>query len=103
MLNRRKAMIGWVAYTIGKPIIMGAMKRKAKRAALAESGQGRGRTAAKWAGFLAAAGAAAGAVKFWRNRSENGTAPGSEALGTSNGSETRTPEPTAAGTEKPPS
>jgi len=103
MLNRRKAMIGWIAYSIGKPIVVGSIKRKAKRDALAESGRGRGHTAAKWAGFLAAAGAAAGAVMFWRSRSENSAAPGSEALGTSNGSESRTAEPTAAATEKPPS
>ena len=103
MLNRRKAMIGWMAYSIGKPVVMRAMKSKAKRAAMAESGHGRGRTAAKWAGFLAAAGAAAGAVMFWRSRSDNGAPSGSDALGTSNGSETRKPEPTAAGTKKPPS
>ena len=101
MLNRRKAMIGWMAYTIGKPVVMRAMKSKAKKAALAESGQSKGRTAARMAGFLAAAGAAAGAVMFWRSRSSNGAGPESDAL--AGGGETRTPEPTTAGSEKPPS
>ena len=101
MLNRRKAMIGWMAYTIGKPVVMRAMKSKAKKAALAESGQSKSRTAARMAGFLAAAGAAAGAVMFWRSRSSNGAAPEGEAL--AGGSETRTPEPTTARSEKPPS
>ena len=73
MLNRRKATLGWMAYTIGKPIVVSTIKRRAKRAALAEEGKGRGKTAAKWAGFLAGAAAAAGAVMFWRSRSGDET------------------------------
>ena len=100
MLNRRKAAIGWLAYTIGKPIVVGTIKRRARRAALAESGQGRGKTAAKWAGFLAGAAAAAGAVMFWRSRSEDDDAGAeSDALASA---KTTTPEPAAtASTSKP--
>ena len=72
MLNRRKATIGWLAYTIGKPVVVGTIKRRARRAAAKdETGGSTGKTVAKTAGLLAAAGAAAGAVVFWR-RSSNG-------------------------------
>ena len=94
MLNRRKATIGWLAYTIGKPVVVGTIKRRARRAAAKdESGGSTGKTVAKTAGLLAAAGAAAGAVVFWR-RSSNGARPESEALAEAKGEdESRKPEP----------
>ena len=64
MLNRRKAMIGYLAYTIGKPIAMYAMKRKAKAAAAKEGAGSRINTKA----IVAGAGAGLGGLLFWRNR-----------------------------------
>ena len=63
MLNRRKAMIGYLAYTIAKPIAMHAMKRKAKAAAKKDAGS-RINTKA----IVAGAGAVLGGLLFWRNR-----------------------------------
>lgn len=67
MLNRRKAMIGYVAYTIGKPLAKRAMKRKAKAAAPSKRAGISGATVA------AAIGAAVGALFFWRKRRNGGT------------------------------
>jgi len=71
MLNRRKAMIGWLVYTGVKPFIQQAMKSrasKAKAAATPGSGDSRRGTLARGAAALAAAGAALGGLLFWRSR-----------------------------------
>jgi hypothetical protein len=70
MLNRRKAMIGWLVYSAAKPFLKQAVKDKAKGAA--PNGGGKKRRAAT---IVAAAAAAAGALAFWRSR--KGAEPGS--------------------------
>ena len=57
-------MIGYLAYTIGKPIAMYAMKRKAKAAAAKEGAGSRINTKA----IVAGAGAVLGGLLFWRSR-----------------------------------
>jgi hypothetical protein len=66
MLNRRKAMIGYLAYVIGKPVAKRAMKRKAKEATPPK----RSRVSA--AALVTGIGAAAGALFFWRKRRGGG-------------------------------
>ncbi len=65
MLNRRKAMIGWLVYTAAKPIVKRAMKSKASGAV---PGARNGSRVPNTAAMLAAVGAAVGAVMFWRSR-----------------------------------
>jgi hypothetical protein len=57
MFNKRNAFIGWLVWTLGKPIA----KRKAKQAIGGKRG---GAVAATVAGL----GAAAGGLMFWRKR-----------------------------------
>jgi hypothetical protein len=66
MLNRRKAMIGYLAYVIGKPVAKRAVKSKAKAA----TPQKRSRVSA--AAVAAGIGAAVGALFFWRKRRGGG-------------------------------
>jgi hypothetical protein len=62
MLNRRKAMIGYLAYVVGKPMAKRAMKKKAKAAKPPK------RARISGAAVAAGIGAAAGALFFWRKR-----------------------------------
>jgi MYXO-CTERM domain-containing protein len=59
VINRRNALLGWVAWNVAKQ----AAKRKAKQAAQVENGGGRGKLVP--AAMLAAVG---GAIVFWRRR-----------------------------------
>jgi LPXTG-motif cell wall-anchored protein len=65
MLNRRKAFIGYLAYTIGKPIAKRVLKRKAQAA---KPGTREGSRAPNAAALLAGAGAVLGGLLFWRRR-----------------------------------
>ena len=58
MFTKKNAFIGWLVLTLGKP----AAKYKARQAVGVRSRKG------KVAAGLAAAGAAAGGVMFWRKR-----------------------------------
>ncbi|HEY7196059.1 MAG TPA: hypothetical protein VH306_02620 [Gaiellaceae bacterium] len=75
-MNKRKAMIGWAVYTVGKPVVMRAARRKvktnAKNAVPATTEKSRFRP--NKAAIVAGVGAAAGAVFFWR-RSKSGGSP----------------------------
>lgn len=64
MLNKRKAFMGYVVYTLGKPIAKRAMKRKARDAAPGKRG---GIVAAAVAGVAAAL----GTLMFWRKRKKD--------------------------------
>jgi hypothetical protein len=64
MLSKRKAFMGYVVYTLGKPIAKRAMKRKAKSAAPGKRG---GIIAAAVAGTAAAL----GTLMFWRKRKKD--------------------------------
>ena len=67
ILNRRNAMIGWLAWNVGKRIA----KQKGRKALPAvESGTKRRKRAAAVVAILAAAG---GALLFWRSRSADDT------------------------------
>jgi hypothetical protein len=66
MLNKRKALIGWIVYTLGKPIAKRAVKSKAKSAVPGKRG---GTIAAAVAGV----GAAVGGLMFWRKRRGEGS------------------------------
>ena len=61
MLSKRKAFMGYVVYTLGKPIAKRAMKRKAKEAAPGKRG-------GIIAGSVAGVAAALGALMFWRKK-----------------------------------
>jgi hypothetical protein len=62
MLNKRKALIGWIVYTVGKPIAKRALKSKARSATPGKRG-------GAITGAVAGIGAAAvGALMFWRKR-----------------------------------
>jgi hypothetical protein len=66
MLNKRKAMIGWLVYTAAKPMAKRALKSKARGVVPGRREQAGGSSRAA---ILAGAGALAGAVMFWRSRS----------------------------------
>jgi membrane-associated phospholipid phosphatase len=72
MLNKRKALIGWIVYTIAKPIAKRTVKTKAKAAVP-------GRRSGSWvpntAAIVAGAGAALGALAFWRKRRTDDESP----------------------------
>jgi hypothetical protein len=74
MLNRRKAMIGWLVYSIGKPIAKRALKSKAKAAA---PGMREGSRLPNTSALVAAVGGALGALLIWRRRRSG---PGGGAL-----------------------
>jgi LPXTG-motif cell wall-anchored protein len=65
MLNKRKALIGWLVYTIGKPIAKRTMKSKAKSAV---PGTQRGSRKPNAAAIVAGASALLGGLVFWRRR-----------------------------------
>jgi LPXTG-motif cell wall-anchored protein len=65
MLNKRKALIGWLVYTIGKPIAKRAMKSKAKAAV---PGTRPGSRKPNVAAIVAGASALLGGLMFWRRR-----------------------------------
>ena len=72
MLNRRKAMVGWMIYSAAKPLAKQALKGQAKKAV---PGKGNSRRPSKKA-VAAGLGAAAGVVMFWRRRSNGGSEQG---------------------------
>jgi hypothetical protein len=72
MLNRRKAMIGWMVYTAAKPIAKRVLARKAKGAV---PGTREGSRAPNTAAIVAAAGAGLAALMFWRKRGSGDDAP----------------------------
>ena len=74
MLNRRKAMIGWLVYTAAKPLAKRAVKSKAKAVV---PGAKTGSRMPNVAAVLAGAGALLGGLAFWRRRRSKGdeTAP----------------------------
>jgi hypothetical protein len=57
MLNRRKAMIGYAVYTLGKPIAKRQIKKKAP-----------GKRGGIIAGSVAAVGATVAGLAIWRKR-----------------------------------
>jgi hypothetical protein len=61
MLNKRKAMIGWLVYTIAKPIAKRTVKAKAKSAPRSPK-----------TGIAAGIAALAGVLFFWRKRRSGG-------------------------------
>jgi hypothetical protein len=75
MLNRRKAMIGWLVYSAAKPLARHAVSSQAKKLSAQQAKTARGksgepkrprvaRIAARGAALLAVA----GGVLFWRRR-----------------------------------
>ena len=71
-MNRRKAMIGWLVYSLAKPIVMQVAKRKAKSAVPTKGGKSR---LPKVAAAVAAVGAVIGGLAFWRTRSSDDDSP----------------------------
>ena len=69
MLNRRKAMMGWLIYTAAKPIAKRALRSKAKSAV---PGTREGSRAPNKAAILAGLGALAAGLMFWRSRGDDG-------------------------------
>jgi LPXTG-motif cell wall-anchored protein len=69
MLNKRKALIGWLVYTVGKPIAKRALKSKAKGAV---PGTRPGSRRPNLAAILAGLGALGGGLAFWRKRKSGG-------------------------------
>ena len=72
MLNRRKAMIGWLVYSAAKPVAKRAVKVQAKKsmqksASSTKSRGHMGRTVAR----IGAAAAIVGGVLFWNHRRSN--------------------------------
>ena len=65
MLNRRQALIGYLAYTAAKPILKRVVRSKAKSAV---PGTREGSRAPNTAAIVAAGVAALGALAFWRMR-----------------------------------
>ncbi len=71
MLNRRKAMIGWLVYSAAKPIAKYAVSKKAKQVATESSTRTRSgtkRVVARGAALLAVA----GGILFWRRSRAGG-------------------------------
>ena len=100
MLNRRKAMIGWLIYTGAKPFIKQAMKSRAKKAKeVATPGTGDSRRGAVALGtaVLAAAGAALGGLLFWRSRRRSTPAESARETGSAS------PTPSPSGKDAAPS
>lgn len=63
MLNRRKALIGYGVYTIGKPIAKRQLKKKAP-----QPPKNKKTLIGAGAAAVAALGAAVGGLVFWRKR-----------------------------------
>jgi hypothetical protein len=70
-MNKRKALIGWIVYSVGKPIAKRAVKRKAKEAVPVK--KSRSRWAVTTAGIAAGLAAVGGALFFWRRKSDGET------------------------------
>ena len=88
MMNRRKAMIGWLVYTAGKPLAKRALKSRAKSAKSAVPGTSGAKGAGASTGaILAAAGAALGALLFWRSRKSGDDDAAGDAAKDAGGSE----------------
>ena len=68
MLNRRKALIGWMVYSAAKPLVKYAVAKKAKQVT-SQSGESTRSGGSKIAKRLAALAAVAGGVLLWRSRS----------------------------------
>jgi hypothetical protein len=72
-MNKRKALIGWIVYSVANPIAKRVVKRKAKAAVPARrSGS---RFVPNTAGIVAALAAVGGAVFFWRKKSDGEASP----------------------------
>lgn len=69
MLSKRKALIGYLAYVTGKPILKRVMKRKAKAVV---PGTRPGSRIPNVPAIVAAAGAVLGGLFFWRRRKGRG-------------------------------
>jgi hypothetical protein len=65
MLNKRKALIGYLVYAIGKPVAKRVLKRKAKAAV---PGTREGSRVPNTSAIVAAVGALLGGLLFWRKR-----------------------------------
>ena len=65
MLNRRKAMIGWLVYTAAKPFVKRALRSRAKGAV---PGTREGSRTPNNAAIVATLSALVGALIFWRSR-----------------------------------
>lgn len=65
MLNRRKALIGWLVWTAAKPLARRAIRSKAKGAV---PGRGEGSRGPNKAALVAGAAALVAALMFWRRR-----------------------------------
>ncbi len=65
MLNRRKAMIGWLVYRAAKPFVKRALRSRAKGAV---PGTREGSRAPNNAAIVAMLSALAGGLMFWRSR-----------------------------------
>ena len=65
MLNRRKAMIGWLVYRAAKPFVKRALRSKAKGAV---PGTREGSRAPNNAAIVATLSALVGGLLFWRSR-----------------------------------
>jgi hypothetical protein len=76
MLNRRKAMIGWLVYTAAKPFVKRAMRSRAKGAV---PGTREGSRAPNNAAIVATLSALVGALMFWRSRRSDDETESSEA------------------------
>lgn len=65
MLNRRKAMIGWLVWKAAKPIVKRVVRSKSKAAV---PGTREGSRAPNNAAIAAAVAALVGGLMFWRSR-----------------------------------
>ena len=70
MLNRRKALIGYTVYTLGKPIAKRALRAKAKVPGMAGSA-----SRLRFSTLVAAGGALIGGLAFWRRHRSKADAP----------------------------
>ena len=73
MLNRRKAMIGWLVWTAAKPLLKRTIKSKASSAVPRPREGASGVNLAALVMAVAAVGG--GGYLFWRNRKPNGEEP----------------------------
>ena len=69
MLNRRKAMLGWLVYKAAKPVVKRALRQKSKAAV---PGTRPGSRAPNTAAIVAGVGALAAGLMFWRRRGDDG-------------------------------
>ena len=67
MLNRRKALIGWLVWTAAKPLARRAIRSKAKGAV---PGRREGSRGPNKAAIVGGVGALAAALMFWRRRGD---------------------------------